>query len=179
MAKKKASKVAPDDFLLNLRKALRQTAWRRGLVVGQLPHGGSFRLEIDRRNSPKILSVTLNPHAMPGKPLYNRFMKEFMTAADKTLLVCMHGTNVINIPSIMKNGLLPERRRQQVYGTGEYFSTNVENSLHYNRNTTRQMKRMCMFVVLNGWTHKHYNDEVLVNPKPETQLPIAIVKFKK
>ena len=169
----------PDDFLSNLRKALRQTAWRRGPVVGQLPHGGTFRLEMDFHNTPKILSVTLNPHAMPGKPLYNRFKAEFMTAEDKTLLVCMHGTDVKNIPSIMKDGLLPERRRRHRFGAGEYFSTNVEYSLHFNRNSTRQMKRMCVFVVLNGWTHRHSNDQVLVNAKPETQLPIAIIKFKK
>ena len=69
-----------------------------------------------------IVACDANPHSMPGKPLYNRFVESWQRVPDQTVKLCFHGTAEANIDAICRDGLDPKRRAGQAYGPGEYLS---------------------------------------------------------
>jgi len=80
-----------------------------------------------------------NPHLKNSDTLSipastDKFVKGLGELKEETT-VCLglafHGTKGVNIPSILKNGLDPKRRRGQAYGPGEYFGKDPAVSVSY------------------------------------------------
>ena len=66
----------------------------------------------------RVLRCDANPHAAPGRPLYERFAAALERVADKSVELCFHGTPEPNVDSILRDGLDPKRRSGQALGKG-------------------------------------------------------------
>ena len=123
-----------------------------------------------------IVACDANPHSMPGKPLYNRFVESWQRVPDQTVKLCFHGTAEANIDAICRDGLDPKRRSGQAYGPGEYFGAagNAAISVGY----CKGGRKMLVFAVLvdkSGLTLD--NGSIIVVNKPEYQLPLFVLTF--
>ena len=123
-----------------------------------------------------IVACDANPHSMPGKPLYNRFVESWQRVPDQTVKLCFHGTAEANIDAICRDGLDPARRSGQAYGPGEYFGAagNATISIAY----CKGGRKMLVFAVLvdkSGLTCD--NGQIIVVNKPEYQLPLFVLTF--
>ena len=123
-----------------------------------------------------IVACDANPHSMPGKPLYNRFVESWQRVPDQTVKLCFHGTAEANIDAICRDGLDPARRSGQAYGPGEYFGAagNATISVAY----CKGGRKMLVFAVLvdkSGLTLD--NGQIIVVNKPEYQLPLFVLTF--
>uniref|UniRef100_A0A7S4A0C8 Macro domain-containing protein n=1 Tax=Pelagomonas calceolata TaxID=35677 RepID=A0A7S4A0C8_9STRA len=123
-----------------------------------------------------IAACDANPHSMPGKPLYNRFVESWQRVPDQTVKLCFHGTAEANIDAICRDGLDPKRRSGQAYGPGEYFGApgNAAISVGY----CKGGRKMLVFAVLvdkSGLTLD--NGSIIVVNKPEYQLPLFVLTF--
>ena len=123
-----------------------------------------------------ISACDANPHSMPGKPLYNRFVESWQRVPDQTVKLCFHGTAEANIDAICRDGLDPKRRSGQAYGPGEYFGApgNATISIAY----CKGGRKMLVFAVLvdkSGLTCD--NGQIIVVNKPEYQLPLFVLTF--
>ena len=122
----------------------------------------------------EITSVTPNPFAQPGQPLYNRFVEQWQRVENQKIQLVFHGTPEQNINSILKTGLDPARRCGQSLGRGEYFGACAVTSLPY----CRMGQKMLVFAILldkSGATRN--NGSVLVIHKSSHQLPLFVVEF--
>ena len=122
-----------------------------------------------------IVACDANPHSMPGKPLYNRFVESWQRVPDQTVKLCFHGTAEANIDAICRNGLDPAPPGQ-AYGPGEYFGAagNATISVAY----CKGGRKMLVFAVLvdkSGLTLD--NGSIIVVNKPEYQLPLFVLTF--
>ena len=141
----------------------------------------------DQRNSiqdwlaknAKGLNVTAcdpNPHSMPGKPLYNRFVESWQRVSDQTVKLVFHGTPEQNVNAICQQGLDPKRRSGQAHGPGEYFAGagHSQISVAY----CQGGRKMIVFAVLvdrSGLTCD--KGSIVVVNKPEHQLPLFVLTF--
>ena len=141
----------------------------------------------DQRNSiqdwlaknAKGLNVTAcdpNPHSMPGKPLYNRFVESWQRVSDQTVKLVFHGTPEQNVNAICQQGLDPKRRSGQAHGPGEYFAGagHSQISVAY----CQGGKKMIVFAVLvdrSGLTCD--KGSIVVVNRPEHQLPLFVLTF--
>ena len=66
----------------------------------------------------KVQRCDANPHALPGTPLYERFVAARRRCRDQRLQLVFHGTAAANVDSICRNGLDPKRRAGQAMGPG-------------------------------------------------------------
>ena len=155
--------------------------------IGVDPESGLLDVLADQRNSiqdwlannAKGLNVTAcdpNPHSMPGKPLYNRFVESWQRVSDQTVKLCFHGTAEANIDAICRDGLDPKRRAGQAHGPGEYFAGagHSQISVAY----CKGGRKMIVFAVLvdrSGLTCD--KGSIVVVNKPEHQLPLFVLTF--
>ena len=130
--------------------------------------------------------VYMNPHSLPGTPLYERFFAAWARVPDKSMRLVFHGTPEKNIDAICREGLDPNRRRGQALGPGEYFGGQPMISLGYCKGG-HKMLVFCILTDPSGVTslmedshHPYARDAVpgvAVIHKPEHQLPLAVVTF--
>ena len=66
----------------------------------------------------RVQRCDANPHAAPGRPLYERFAAALERVDDKRVELCFHGTPEVNVDSILRDGLDPKLRRGQALGKG-------------------------------------------------------------
>ena len=122
--------------------------------------------------------VAMNPHSLPGTPLYERFFAAWAQVPNKSMRLVFHGTSEENIDAICAEGLDPKRRRGQALGPGEYFAGTPGVSLGYCKGG-RKMLVFCILIDASGVTS--YNEAIpggiAVIHKPEHQLPLAVVTF--
>ena len=128
----------------------------------------------EHASSLKIKSVEDNEHAKPGTPLYERFMKSWMSVEDSTVKLCFHGTPEQNILNICQKGLDPGKRLRQACGPGEYFAVNASTSLGY---CCGGRKMLVVAVIMDRTGLTQNNDSIVVVHKPEHQLPLFVVTF--
>ena len=146
-----------------------------------LLHEQRQRLPAFLRENERQLPVTdiaMNPHSLPGTPLYKRFFAAWAHVPNKSMRLVFHGTSEENIDAICREGLDPKRRSGQALGPGEYFGGQPRISLGY----CRGGRKMLVFAILtdpSGVTQ--FNEQipggVAVIHKPEHQLPLAVVTF--
>ena len=146
-----------------------------------LLHEQRQRLPAFLRENERQLPVTdiaMNPHSLPGTPLYERFFAAWAHVPNKSMRLVFHGTSEENIDAICREGLDPKRRRGQAMGPGEYFGGQPAVSLGYCRGG-RKMLVFCILTDPSGVTQ--FNEQipggVAVIHKPEHQLPLAVVTF--
>jgi O-acetyl-ADP-ribose deacetylase (regulator of RNase III) len=160
---------------------------RSASSIGVDPESGLLDVLADQRNSiqdwlaknAKGLNVTAcdpNPHSMPGKPLYNRFVESWQRVSDQTVKLVFHGTPEENVNAICQQGLDPKRRSGQAHGPGEYFAGagHSQISVAY----CRGGKKMIVFAVLvdrSGLTCD--KGSIVVVNRPEHQLPLFVLTF--
>ena len=122
--------------------------------------------------------IAMNPHSLPGTPLYERFFTAWARVPNKSMRLVFHGTPEENIDAICREGLDPKRRSGQALGPGEYFGGQPRISLGYCR-VGRKMLVFCILTDPSGVTQ--FNEQipggVAVIHKPEHQLPLAVVTF--
>lgn len=128
----------------------------------------------ENASSLKIESVVENVHAKPGTPLYDRFMKSWLSVEDSTVQLCFHGTPESNIAQICCKGLDPGKRLRQAHGPGEYFAVNASTSVAY-CGGGRKMLVVAVIMDRTGLTKN--NGSVVVVHKPEHHLPLFVVTF--
>ena len=120
----------------------------------------------------------MNPHSLPGTPLYERFFAAWARVPDKSMRLVFHGTPEKNIDAICREGLDPKRRSGQALGPGEYFGGQPMISLGYCKGG-HKMLVFCILTDPSGVTQ--FNEQipggVAVIHKPEHQLPLAVVTF--
>ena len=160
---------------------------RSASSIGVDPESGLLDVLADQRNSiqdwlaknAKGLNVTAcdpNPHSMPGKPLYNRFVESWQRVSDQTVKLVFHGTPEQNVNAICQQGLDPKRRSGQAHGPGEYFAGagHSQISVAY----CQGGKKMIVFAVLvdrSGLTCD--KGSIVVVNRPEHQLPLFVLTF--
>ena len=158
---------------------------RSASSIGVDPESGLLDVLADQRNSiqdwlaknAKGLNVTAcdpNPHSMPGKPLYNRFVESWQRVSDQTVKLVFHGTPEQNVNAICQQGLDPKRRSGQAHGPGEYFAGagHSQISVAY----CQGGKKMIVFAVLvdrSGLTCD--KGSIVVVNRPEHQLPLFVL----
>ena len=125
-----------------------------------------------------VTDIAMNPHSLPGTPLYERFFAAWAQVPNKSMRLVFHGTPEENIDAICREGLDPKRRSGQALGPGEYFGGQPRISLGYCRGG-RKMLVFCILTDPSGVTQ--FNEQipggVAVIHKPEHQLPLAVVTF--
>jgi hypothetical protein len=109
-------------------------------------------------------------HAVPGEPLYERFLTAWVESNMDVRLV-FHGTAEANVDAICKEGLDPVRRAGQAMGPGEYFAGAAATSVPYCKGGSQ----MLVFAVLtdpSGITLD--NGAFVVVHKVERQLRVVL-----
>lgn len=136
--------------------------------------------------SPSFLAqwTSLGPSFHPnellvaGNPCYDKFCSADLPLK-ASLGVVFHGTPVANMPSILKDGLDPDKRKKQTYGPGEYFSKDPTICLEFAR---KGMELLVFVVVLlperNPTNRRIHPDDIVVVNNNQHQLPIGTVKFE-
>jgi hypothetical protein len=93
------------------------------------------------------------------------------------LKFAFHGTPASNIPSILKSGMLPEKRRSG----GDWFSIEPNVSTSYCRQPTGLPPfRMILFLLLPvaaAVKQSFYGDPVVVMADPHYELPLCSVEY--
>lgn len=129
-----------------------------------------------RQNAPiRVTKFTENESALPGSPLYLRFLAAWRQSTARDVIIAFHGTHEHNIENILRESLDPRRRAGQALGPGEYFGKDVMTSLSY----CKSGKRMMVFAILHdraGITNETHN--TLVVNRPDFQIPLGVVDFE-
>jgi len=143
-------------------------------------------------------TVVHNPHALPGTPLYERFVRHMgsttVEGRDLEVQLVYHGTSPSNITPILRDGLDPRFRGRhgQAFGPGEYFARRAWRSLYYCSSPQSRTCSMIVFAVLvdpgkccedalqrkltaRGWRS---TGDIVVVSESEWQLPLATITFE-
>ena len=141
----------------------------------------------------KQLFVDPNEHIAPGIPIYDEFISACRAQPHLSVAIVFHGTkSEAAEDNILSGGLDPTKRSGQVYGPGEYFSTDIFTAMRYsNRIGAAALPKgegsVLVFAVLYDAEklcraepppgHRRVPAGYLVVPSSNAQLPLGRLRY--